>query len=259
MSRGCEFDLADLSCLSRGLRSQSLGRLRDSAAMRSVPAKTLLFKQGEAPSHLYLVRRGYLKLFHLSVGGTPIGLGFATAGDPPVGAAAVLRQAPHSASAYAVSDASVVGWTRAQFEAIAAEDPALLWNVLPALCAQSDALMTQLREFVTEPVEQRIAHALLRIMRVCGDGMPARTPPVSRQDIAELTGTTHFTASRILKDWQRQGIITNERPRILIHDTRRLKDIAEGTRTEARPCRPEIAGAPGGLQLLSRGRPTIGP
>ena len=90
---------------------------------------------------------------------------------------------------------------------------------------------TRVMEISTEEVERRIAHALARLGRQAGkqtdEGILIEFP-LSRQDIAEMTGTTLHTVSRILSGWQNQGFVEGGRQRVLIRDPRRLDRLAEG-------------------------------
>jgi CRP-like cAMP-binding protein len=52
--------------------------------------------------------------------------------------------------------------------------------------------------------------------------------PISRQDVAEMTGTTLHTVSRILSAWEQQGLVEGGRQRIVLRDAHRLHGLAEG-------------------------------
>ena len=72
----------------------------------------------------------------------------------------------------------------------------------------------------TEQVEQRVAHALLRLEaggRKVESGVQIDFP-ISRQDVAEMTGTTLHTVSRILSAWEERGLVEGGRQRIVIRD-----------------------------------------
>ena len=81
-------------------------------------------------------------------------------------------------------------------------------------------------------VERRLAQALLRLVRQAGhrepDGAVRIDFPISRQDIAEMTGTTLHTASRVLSGWEHAGILgEGGRQRIVVRNPRALMRIAE--------------------------------
>ena len=86
-------------------------------------------------------------------------------------------------------------------------------------------------ELSNEQVEQRVAHALLRLAKQDGRKVDAGVEidfPISRQDVAEMTGTTLHTVSRILSAWEQQGLVEGGRQRIVLRDANRLHVLAEG-------------------------------
>ena len=76
-----------------------------------------------------------------------------------------------------------------------------------------------------------MAHALLRLAKQAGKKVDAGVEidfPISRQDVAEMTGTTLHTVSRILSAWESEGLVEGGRQRIVLRDTYRLHNLAEG-------------------------------
>jgi CRP/FNR family transcriptional regulator, nitrogen oxide reductase regulator len=94
-------------------------------------------------------------------------------------------------------------------------------------------LQNRYRELATERVEQRVARAILRLVRQSGkeveDGVQIEFP-LSRQDIAEMTGTTLHTVSRLLSSWEQIGLLDGGRMRIVLRKPRALLAIAEDLR-----------------------------
>ena len=83
-------------------------------------------------------------------------------------------------------------------------------------------------EMSNEQVEQRVAHALLRLAKQAGRKVDAGVEidfPISRQDVAEMTGTTLHTVSRILSAWEQQGLVEGGRQRIVLRDAHRLAQL----------------------------------
>jgi CRP-like cAMP-binding protein len=88
------------------------------------------------------------------------------------------------------------------------------------------------RELATERVERRIALTVLRLAgqigkRLEGKGMAVELP-LSRQDVAEASGTTIFTVSRVLADWERRGLVEAGRERVVIRNPHGLVQVSEG-------------------------------
>ena len=90
-------------------------------------------------------------------------------------------------------------------------------------------------EMSSEQVEQRVAHALLRLAKQAGRKVERGVEidfPISRQDVAEMTGTTLHTVSRILSAWEQQGLVEGGRQRIVLREPHKLFGLAEGRSKE---------------------------
>jgi len=88
----------------------------------------------------------------------------------------------------------------------------------------------QLRQAMTERVERRVARAILRLVHDAGrriDEGNEITFPISRQDLAEMTGTTLSTVSRLLSAWEEDGIVRSGRERIVVTKPHALAAIAD--------------------------------
>jgi CRP-like cAMP-binding protein len=84
------------------------------------------------------------------------------------------------------------------------------------------------RELATEKVERRIARALLRLAAQVGsktDGGIELT--FTRQELAEMSGTTLYTVSRVLSEWERQELVEAGRERVVIRNPHGVVSIAE--------------------------------
>ena len=55
---------------------------------------------------------------------------------------------------------------------------------------------------------------------------------MTREDIAEMTGTTLHTVSRVMSAWQQAGLVVSGRRRIAVCDPHRLFLLAEGRAEE---------------------------
>ena len=89
---------------------------------------------------------------------------------------------------------------------------------------------TRVIEMSTQQVEQRVANALLRLARQSGHKVEHGVEidfPISRQDIAQMTGTTLHTVSRILSGWESRGLVESGRQRIVLREPHKLLVLAE--------------------------------
>ena len=80
-------------------------------------------------------------------------------------------------------------------------------------------------------VERRVAHAVVRLAGQAGRKEAAGIRidfPISKQDLAEMTGTTLHTVSRILTAWEKAGLVEGGRQRLLVKEPHRLLLIGDG-------------------------------
>lgn len=212
--------------LFAGVDAKTLEAARAGAFFLQLAPGETSMKQGDDPKRLFAVASGCVKLAHVAPDGTQILLGYRHERSM-LGCACVMRPMPYVATARAVEPTTLLGWSAQQVESFLAASPAMARNALRLVCEDFEQLLGRLRELSTEPVEQRLARALRGLARPRETREPT-TPPISRQDLAELTGATHFTISRILAGWETTGIVRSKRPRLFVADPDRLGRIAEG-------------------------------
>ncbi|NUQ37195.1 MAG: Crp/Fnr family transcriptional regulator [Caldilineales bacterium] len=203
---------------------------------------SFLFQQGDPASSLYLLLTGRLRILQVTPDGQQVLLRVITPGET-FGGIVVLDHADYPASARAVEDCAVLVWDRETLARLMEHCPRLALNALQVLADRIQSLQDQYRELATERVERRLARALLRLTRQTGRRVEAGVLidfPLSREDLAEMTGATLFTVSRILSGWEREGLIKTDRQRILIRFPHGLVAIAEDL--PASPAPLETAG-----------------
>lgn len=200
------------------------------ASHRTLRKGQVLLRQGEPASAFYLIERGYLKLTQLTAEGAEVIVRFVGPWDP-VGGVAALGEAPYPVTATAVDAVEVRAWPRAQLASLLDAYPLLKTNILRAISAHMDDALTRLRELATLKVSQRLAHTLLRLTapaQAAGAEHLVVPHTLTRQELAELTGTTLFTVSRILTDWEGAGLVKSTRAHVEVLDTTGLRQAAEG-------------------------------
>lgn len=100
-----------------------------------------------------------------------------------------------------------------------AQNPSIAIAALSIISERYGQLQTRLRELSTQNAETRLARALLRLAEQGGrrtaDGLEVAFP-LSRQDLAELSGAGPHTASRTLSAWEADGVIASGRRRVVV-------------------------------------------
>ena len=196
---------------------------------RLIPAGEALFREGEPAFRCYLVQNGRLKLSKLHEEGKEAIVRYINP-DEITAAVAVFAGKRYPVTATAVGPTKVVGWNRETILKLLSAHPSLAVNLLQAAVERLDDVQTRYLELQAERVERRIAHAVLRIMRQSGRRMDAGILidfPLSRQDLADYTGTTLYTVSRTLSRWERFGWMATGREKIMVTDPHALVTFAE--------------------------------
>jgi CRP-like cAMP-binding protein len=114
---------------------------------------------------------------------------------------------------------------------VLARHPALAVNVMKTIGGRLQESHARVRELATEEVERRVAHTVLRLANQSGrkeaDGIRIDFR-VSKQDIAEMAGTTLHTVSRILSAWEAAGLVESGRQKLLVRKPHQLVLIGDG-------------------------------
>jgi len=188
-----------------------------------------LFCEGDPAQRCYFVLRGRLKLTKLHEQGKTVVVRYINPGELTA-AIAVFKGKTYPVTAQAAAAAEIIGWNKQTMVDLMTEFPQLAVNMLRVAVDRLDDLQARYLELCAEQVEQRIARALLRIMRQSGlkteDGILIDFR-LSRQELAEYTGTTLYTVSRALIAWEKKGWVISGRGRITVSDPHALVIFAE--------------------------------
>lgn len=199
------------------------------AQLRRLDKGSALFEQGDPARAFFVLADGRLKVSQVTPDGQQIVIRYIGPGEM-FGCVAVSGQQSYPGTASAVADSVALAWDAHTAGALLERHPKFGARVLRAMGRRVQEAHARLREMATERVERRVARAVLRLVRDAG----VRTPegiridiPLSRQDIAEMTGTTLHTVSRILSAWEHDGLVDAGRQRVVILKPHALVKIAE--------------------------------
>jgi CRP/FNR family transcriptional regulator, nitrogen oxide reductase regulator len=213
-----------------GLRPGPLERVCASYAVRQAEEGAYFFHQGGPAEQVCLLAEGKVKMGQLTEDGQQVTLRIIVPGQMFGGMAALGSGGTYPASAQAMDRGIALSWKGGMLGELARTEPALAAKISLLMFDHVQEMQTRVREMATERVERRIARTLLRLAAQAGrrekEGILIDLP-LSRQEIAELTGTTLFTVSRMLSEWERRGMITTGRERVVIRDAHALVVIAE--------------------------------
>jgi len=199
------------------------------AQARQVPAGSSVFTQGAPAESFFVLLFGRLKVVQTTRDGQQIVLRHVNPGEI-FGIAQALARPDYPATSIAVTDSRILVWPSTLWAAFIQRSPAFAQNAMQAIGQRLQQAHTRIQELTTEEAERRIAHAVLHLAEQSGratDGGVLLNFPITRQDIAEMTGTTLYTTSRIMAAWDAGGLILSSRQNLLVKDVGALTAIAE--------------------------------
>lgn len=203
--------------------------LREARAIR-YPKESAVFDQGADAHSFFLLLHGHLRVEKSTPQGQQIVARYVSAGEL-FGVARALALDTYPATAVAAVDSIALCWPSAAWPRLIAKFPSLAAHALQTVGHRLQDTQARVVEMSSQQVEQRVASALLRLARQAGRKVESGIEidfPISRQDVAEMTGTTLHTVSRILSAWEQQGLVAGGRQRIVLRDPHKLFVIAEG-------------------------------
>lgn len=224
-------DLLSRVSLFQKLEQGQIERLLAIAHTRQVPENGYYFQQEDPANWIFVLTEGRVKISQVTAEGQLVTMRNIQPGQMFGGLAIINPGSGYPGSAQAEIDSSALAWQGADFRRLAETNAALAVNMMDIMHAYIEEMQARFRELATERVEQRLARALLRLATQSGRRTEAGVTielALTRQDLAELTGTTLYTASRVLSSWERQGIIRTGRERVTLSDPHGLVRIAEG-------------------------------
>ncbi|RPH57179.1 Crp/Fnr family transcriptional regulator, partial [bacterium] len=210
--------------LYRALSPDDRARLAAASTIRRYDKGDLLFSEGDPADALVTLVEGRVKIFRMTPAGKDVILAIFGPGDP-VGAVAVYEERPYPASAMALEDTTCLLIRRETFFRMLEEHPAFTRVLLLTLTRRLAALTARITELGGR-VEPRLARTFLALARDLGrprNGGTFIPLSLSRQELADLTGTTIETSIRIMSRWGKEGIVTTEKDGFLVLDRAALE------------------------------------
>lgn len=197
--------------------------------LRAMEEGGFFFMQGDEARYMYVLTRGRVKLSQVSVDGQQVGMRMIAPNQMFAGIAILSPLKRYPVSAEAMEDSAALAWAGTDLRRLADRYPALSFGIMDAMRGYIEEMQSRFRELSTERVERRVARALLRLTVQTGKKLENGGIEIalSRQDLAEMSGTRLFTVSRTLSEWERQGLIEAGRGRVVILQPHGLVSIAE--------------------------------
>lgn len=218
------------SSLFKDIQPSTFEQVLKAGILRPVEEAGFFFMQADPATHAYVLLEGRVRMIQIAPNGQQITLRILTPGQTYGGIALLQPDQGYPAGAQAMEDSTAIAWDTVLLRAWAKVEPSIPLNAMQLMHAYITELQERQKALVTNRVEQRIARTLLKLAAQYGrkveEGVMINFP-LTRQDIAEMSGTTLFTVSRTLKEWERQGLVKIGREKVCICEPHGLVRLAD--------------------------------
>lgn len=223
-------ELIRQSSLFKDVSPNVFAQVLEAGMLRSVEEGGFFFMQADPATHAYVLVEGRVKMIQITPNGQQITLRIMTPGQTYGGIALLNPRAGYPATAQAVENSSAMAWDTQHLRGLVEQEPSISLNVMSLMHGYISELQERQKALVTDRVEQRIARILLKLATQSGTKIDEGVLidlPLTRQDVAEMSGTTLFTVSRTLNEWERNGLLDIGRERVVIRNPHGLVSIAD--------------------------------
>ncbi len=212
------------------LPAKELDALARVGRIEPVRPRDYVFMEGDPAAWLCVVTSGRVKIVRHSRGGKDVVLEMLGSGEI-FGGVAVIERRPYPASAQATEPSAVLKLPAEAVIAVAERHPSLIKEMALMIGRRLRAAHDAVTSLAVDPVEARLAAALVRLAEREGTrGRGGLTLPfhLTRQSLADMTGTTVETAIRVVSRWIKDGVVADDGGHLVLRDVEQLRALAAG-------------------------------
>lgn len=212
----------------KNLSQEELRELSAYLQQETFGKRKVIFSEGETPDWFFIVMRGKVKVTKLSHEGKEIILEVISPGDI-FGGVAVLRGFPYPANAIAMEDTVVIKISRRNLMRLVDRFPNLMFCIAMNLGDRMKSSHDSLKNIALERVEARIAALLLKLVDKVGVKSPdgfVIDMRLTKQDVADMVGTTVETSIRTFSKFKKQKLLTEAAGKIVIKNREGLEALS---------------------------------
>jgi CRP/FNR family transcriptional regulator len=221
-------EVRESSPFFRRLSEVDLERLAAIAISRAYDRGDVVFSEGDAPTYLHSIASGRVKMVKRMPSGKEVILEIMGPGDP-LGAVVAYEGRPYPATAVALEPVQALLLPRSELFAMLERHPSVVRGFLSGMARRIVELTQRIPEVAGGRVETRFALLFLKLAENLGrpEAEAIHIPlPLSRQDLADLTGTTLETSIRVMSRWGKEGTVVTAPDGFRIEDRQVLERLA---------------------------------
>jgi CRP-like cAMP-binding protein len=212
-----------------GLARDQVRTILDQATPHRHEPGATVFAEGTSALHFFLLLDGHIRAQRITPNGEQVILHEVPPGEL-FGIARALGLEFYPANAVAVSESIVLAWPMRLWDPFMTQYDGFARQTYRTLGRRLQNNNDRIMEMATQAVEQRISNALLRLVNQSGRKTDLGIEidfPITRQDLAEMSGTTLHTVSRVLSAWEKAGFVSSQRKKITVIQPHQLVLLAQ--------------------------------
>lgn len=211
-----------------GLGKEALERIGAIAREQNIPKKKIIYSPEDKGSAMYILKKGRVRIFKLSVDGKMITL--AILGDKDIfGAMSMIKEGTYEAFAETLEDSYICAIKQEDFYNAVKEMPEIAMRLIEKINQKLKDAEDRIKDLVFHDVPARIANILLKLAGEFGKDTPSGIQisfKITHQELADMVGATRETVTIILNDFKNDNLIKIDEKYITILDERTLKGWA---------------------------------
>ena len=206
------------------LTNSQIGTIVASARQRTISANQVLQDEAQPSGYLRLLLTGLAAFYKATPGGNRLFLRWISPGDSFGLATLIIPQQPYLVTVRTLGPTSVLEWERDVANALVSQIARLRHNAYTIANDYMSALADVLVAYATQTAQERLARMLVESAEQVGHASHDGGVEVhlTNEQLAEMVGVSMFTVSRELNEWQRRGVLTKYRGKILLRTPERL-------------------------------------
>jgi len=189
--------------------------------------KQIIHRAGLMPTGLFIIRKGKVKIYHISDTAREVIIHIAGEGEM-VGYSALMRKSEYHFWAEAIEKSEVDFLPQKYFYDFIENQPLFSVRLMQEFARQFDTVMDKMVDMLSDHVRKRTAKTLIWLMQTYGLEEDEKTIKIllSRQDLAHLVATNTETLVRTLTEFRKEKVIELNRKKIVVSDLEKLNRIA---------------------------------
>ena len=206
-----------------GFRGDQLYEILGAAEIRTVGAQHVILREGDLPSHLFLLKSGIAKFYRLTPNGDEVLLSLLVPGDTFGLGTLLTRPVPYIGTAETTRDSELLVWKQARIRKLAQKYPRLAQNALGIVLRYLNTHFDRLFDLVACTAADRLARIVVHLCRETGLTIPTGIEiNATNEELAAQANVSPFTVSRFLSTWTRRGALKKARGKIFVKSPEKL-------------------------------------